>query len=603
MQNLVIIKDLQGLQTLREYLEDKEFVAFDTETTGVTEEAEIIGYSICAENNIGCYVITAAWNKDTQSLDYLQTRDASKELLQDLKRKSLIMHNGSFDCARVWDNYRISLIEALHTDTMIMAHLVDENRSVGLKELGEGAYGASARKEQEEMKNSVHANGGQLTKNCYELYKADAELIANYGAKDAILTYNLFHKILEELQDEGMVDFFYKDESNQFIKVSNAGQELARAMGLKTPYTNKDKREFIQMANDNFGETYRQEGTVWDKAKRSQLEPRVFASQSQDETLMKSFANGEDFYSVVGAPIFGHPEASTYKNDTDSFAKKYPQLRDKSKVLALATPYGRTARQQAEAMGIEFEESQDLINRYFSMYPKVELMMLTAHEEAKNRGYVTNLFGRKRRIPEAMKIRELYGNTLHAELPYTARTLLNLAMNHKVQSTGASIVNRAAIMFFDKAKQIGIDAAIVLQVHDELVVECKEEEAHDVVAILKHCMENAVTLPGVELVAEPKIGMAAFETWAKSIIDTYGFPDNDSIRFALATMIMHSGPTDAYRPKRYFALCVKAGMAKQIASAQFTAIKERQQAAAKAEQDKQAEATAKLTVVDSGQQH
>ncbi len=79
-------------------------------------------------------------------------------------------------------------------------------------------------------------------------------------------------------------------------------------------------------------------------------------------------------------------------------------------------------------------------------------------------------------------------------------------------------------------------------------------------------------------------GVADFETWAKSIIDLYGFPDNDSVRFALATMILHSGPTAAYASKRYYGTMVKAGAAKQIASQVFTDIKTRQQAAATAAQ-------------------
>lgn len=73
-------------------------------------------------------------------------------------------------------------------------------------------------------------------------------------------------------------------------------------------------------------------------------------------------------------------------------------------------------------------------------------------------------------------------------------------------------------------------------------------------------------------------GMSEFDTWANDIIDLYNFPNNDSIRFALASMIMHSGPTDAYKSKFYFSLMIKSSMAKQIAGAQFQEIKNRQKA-------------------------
>lgn len=86
------------------------------------------------------------------------------------------------------------------------------------------------------------------------------------------------------------------------------------------------------------------------------------------------------------------------------------------------------------------------------------------------------------------------------------------------------------------------------------------------------------------------VGMAEFDTWASDIIDTYSLPDNNSIKFALATMIMHSGPTDAFKSKHYFMLMVKASMSKQIASAQFQEIKLRQQKLAEQEAQENAKA-------------
>ena len=91
-------------------------------------------------------------------------------------------------------------------------------------------------------------------------------------------------------------------------------------------------------------------------------------------------------------------------------------------------------------------------------------------------------------------------------------------------------------------------------------------------------------------------GMTEFETWASDIIDTYNFPNNDSVRFTLATMIMHSGPSDAFKSKHSFMLMIRASMAKQIAAAQFQEIKNRQK---QLEQD--ALAAAKATEVQSNE--
>lgn len=704
MEKLIIIRTAAELFGLSEYLADKTYIAFDTETTGVDRESEIIGVSVCADESVGYYVILAYWDVEAKKLVYLETKNHIKEFLQGLVGKSLIMQNSPFDCAMVENNYQVALMPSVHTDTMILGHLLDENRANGLKELGVALFGEDARKEQTEMKESVYRNGGVLTPKLYELYKADSELIAKYGAKDAILTLKLFGEFVPKLVDENLYDFFYEDESmpllkgptydlnstglrvdpeklatlkatlqaecmeakdfimreiaphvkdlypgtsprntfnigsgkqlawllfiklgNEFNTLTESGKEVCQALELKVPYAHGAKGEFIHVIREykdriycaekpnpkkpgkmsrakkvadpwhylacgkeslnklapkykwvqklleysknlkllntyvegieskmsynvirpsflqhgttsgryssrrpNFQNLPRDDkrvknciisrpGKVFVGADYAQLEPRVFASVSQDKTLMDCFKSGEDFYSVVGAPIFDKGGMSTFKDDPNGFAKKFPQLRDKSKVVALATPYGRTAHQQAMSMGISRDEAQQLIDRYFEAYPKVELMMLESHEAVKRDGVVYNLYGRPRRIPQAKTIKRLYGDISHAELPYQIRTLLNLAMNHRVQSTAASIMNRAAIACWKTIQELAAiderwnEVKIILQVHDELILEGPEALADDMCQVLKVSMENTVLLPGVQLIAEPKVGRSLAE--------------------------------------------------------------------------------------------
>lgn len=106
-----------------------------------------------------------------------------------------------------------------------------------------------------------------------------------------------------------------------------------------------------------------------------------------------------------------------------------------------------------------------------------------------------------------MKIDKIYGKKQHKDLPYEARGLLNLAVNHKIQSTGASIMNRAAIAFYNNLRIAGIDAKIVCQVHDSLIAECNEVDAEAVSLLMQDAMENTVILPGVPLEAIPKTGL------------------------------------------------------------------------------------------------
>ncbi len=693
MENLIVINTVAELEKLIERIKDKDYIAVDTETTGVNKESAIIGYSVSWEVETGYYVIIRSWNKYTQTLDILETETMTARFMEVLVGKNLIMHNAVFDCAMIFNNYRVQLMPSVHTDTLVLGHLLNENRRNGLKELAVSLFADNANAEQLIMKESIKANGGMITKDSYELYKADADIIGKYGAKDTILTLKLFYHFVPILFEEGLDKFFYEEESmpllrnttydlntvglkvdpnilstlkgtleaecleaksfvykeidrfikakypgtskvktfnigssqqlawllyiqmgEEFINLTDEGKVVCRFLGLKLPYTGPARRDFIHACRNAKGVAYApgafnpktgktskpklvgepekymaankatlqkiahkvkwveklllyqknmkllstyvegiksrleynviypsflQHGTTSGRyssrnpnfqnlprddkrikaaivsrpgksfvgADYSQLEPRVFASFSGDERLLASFKSGDDFYSVIGAEVFGKVGLSMKKDDKDSFTKKYPDLRNIAKVVALSATYGTTAPKMASAIGKSIQEAQEVIDDYFEEFPKVKQLMLDAHNEAMENGYVKNLFGRPRRMPEAKSVKASYGKVEHAKLPYEARNILNLAINHRIQSTGASIVNRASILFYQLIDEAGLkDASIVMQIHDEIVVECKDQDAELVSEILKTAMENAVILPGVDLVAQPIIG-------------------------------------------------------------------------------------------------
>lgn len=689
---LTVIDSIQGVADLRAYLKDMEFVSFDTETTGVHKEAQVIGFSVCAEEDRAFYVILHSWNKEQQKL--IKNEGIEFEcirLLHDLQFKKLIMHNGVFDCSMIKNNFNVSLIESLHTDTMVLSHLLNENRRVGLKELAKEYFGEDSTKEQQEMKESVLANGGKLTKKEYEMYKSDAYLMGKYGAKDALLTYKLFFVLIPDLYEQGLDQFFYTEESMPLLKgptyqlnttglkvdqqaltnlkktleaecaeakdfiyseiknhikdkypgtnkkntfsitssqqlswllfgklglefntLTDAGKIVCKSMGLRLPYTPQAKRDFIGICENSKEQVYSPEGTVNGKIVRSkkirdpwayiacdkktllklapkfnwierlleyqrkikilttyingiesriqygiihpsflqhgttsgryssrdpnfqnlprddkrikscivsrpgkvfvgadysQLEPRVFAYLSQDKRLTDAFNGDSDFYSVIGMEVYGKSDCTPHKEGSpDAFGIKYKHLRDHSKVIALASTYGATAHQLAPTTGKSIEQTQQDIDNYFESFPDVAKFMIESHELAKKDGQVVNIFGRPRRMPEAKKFNKLYGNASHGDLPYEARNVLNLAVNHRVQSTGASIVNRAAILFNNNVREADIHCKIVVQVHDSLVIECNEKDAENVAIFLQDAMENAVDLKTIKLEAVPKIG-------------------------------------------------------------------------------------------------
>ena len=216
---LVVIDTEQGTKDLLVYLKQFDIFAFDTETTGVLSTSEIIGMSFCAEEDKAFYVILHKWDVKTQSLEPVLGRsEPVLDLVRHISINSWVGHNAVFDASIVENYFKIRIIDTCHTDTMILAHLLNENRRVGLKELASEYFGESSTKEQAEMKASVIANGGKLTQKVYEMYKADSRLMAKYGAKDALLTYRLFITLLPELYEQNLDTFFYEDESMPLLR-------------------------------------------------------------------------------------------------------------------------------------------------------------------------------------------------------------------------------------------------------------------------------------------------------------------------------------------------------------------------------------------------
>lgn len=698
-EKLIVLKDESGLEELKNYIKSSDYIAFDTETTGVQKGSKIIGFSFSAHTDLAYYAILSYWDVEKGVMLDTPLAKHAKDLVSLLIGKDLIMHNAIFDCWMVENNYQVKLIKHVHTDTMILAHLLDETRLNGLKELGVSLFGEDAKHEQTLMKESVQNNGGTLTRTKYELYKADANLIGRYGAKDTILTLKLFYHLVPLLEEEGLMDFFYKDESmpllkgptyhlntsglkvdtdalkklkgeleaecmelkafiyrqitphveekypgtkptntfnigsgkqlawllfvklgNEFHTVTKEGRNLCTALGLKLPYTNKAKREFKSLVIEGKGRIYeaskfnyktkkmsrpKKIGELWnylgadktvlalfakkyewvaklleyskslkllttyvegieermqygiirpsflqhgttsgryscknpnfqnlprkDKrvkaciiarpgnvfvgADQSQLEPRVFASYSQDERLLACFESGDDFYSVIGAEVFDKYDCSMKKDEKGSFAEKYPDERDASKVVALSATYGTTAPKMAPALGKSMQEAQEIIDNYFERFPSVLGFMLEAHKEVMANGRVTSLFGRPRRMEAAKRIPTAFPNVPHAKLPYEFRKFLNLGVNHKIQSTGASIMNRGAIGVTQDIESLAKSdprwdrVKIISQIHDELILEGPEELKNEMAAILKDRMENTTVLPGVKLHADPKIAL------------------------------------------------------------------------------------------------
>ena len=214
------------------------------------------------------------------------------------------------------------------------------------------------------------------------------------------------------------------------------------------------------------------EGYIYIDADYSQIELRVLAHISKDENMMHAFLNDEDIHKQAASKVLGIP--------IDEVTK---EQRSSAKAVNFGIVYGISEFGLAEQLGITRKAAQEYINQYLEKYSGIKQFMSDIVEEAKKKGYVETLFHRRRYIPE------LTSNNYMVR-QFGARA----AMNTPIQGTAADIMKIAMINVFKKLKENNIDAKLVLQVHDELILECNINHKDEAAKILKENMENAIKM-------------------------------------------------------------------------------------------------------------
>ena len=258
---------------------------------------------------------------------------------------------------------------------------------------------------------------------------------------------------------------------------------------------------------------------------QSQLEPRAFASVSNDPNLINVFLNDEDLYSRVAIQAFKLKGMSAKKSDPNFVKNLRPELRQRAKSIALAIPYGAGAWQIGQSLNIHIKEAQKLIDAYLEGFPELARWMSDTHLKAQAFGYIKSKTGRIRHLDRVKAIYEKFQDSLveprsfammkrMCKTPEQTQQIMRLRMEYKnglnqsknfqIQSWAASIMNRSAIGIHKEFKEKGLDAYIELQIHDEFVVNCKAKIAEEVAKIVKYHMENTVQIP-TGLVAEPNV--------------------------------------------------------------------------------------------------
>jgi len=224
-------------------------------------------------------------------------------------------------------------------------------------------------------------------------------------------------------------------------------------------------------------------GRVLISADYSQIELRILAHVTEDPVLLTAFHNNEDVHTRTASEVFGIPLDKVTKD----------QRRD-AKTINFGLLYGMSAFGLSQRLGIPRAQAQEYLTLYFQRLAGVAQWQQQTLEEARSKGAVTTMFGRRRFLPD-----------LNDRNPNTRQGAERMAINTPIQGAAADIIKRAMITLEDRLRAQKLPAQIILQVHDELVVESDAPVAEEVAALTQEVMEGAASLK-VRLAVERGMG-------------------------------------------------------------------------------------------------
>ncbi|MBQ2757997.1 MAG: DNA polymerase I, partial [Clostridia bacterium] len=284
--------------------------------------------------------------------------------------------------------------------------------------------------------------------------------------------------LLKQMEGDGRIHTTFKQTGTATGRLSSAEPNLQN-IPIRTELGRELRRYFIAK-NNNY---------ILIDADYSQIELRLLASMANDQAMIEAFNSGADIHASTAAKVFRLPEAAVT-----------PELRKRAKAVNFGILYGMGAHSLSEDLHISMAQAREYIASYFAAYPDIDAYLKNVIAEAREAGYVTTLLGRRRYIPELSatnKMLQHFGE--------------RVAMNSPIQGTAADIIKIAMLRTDARLKREGIDARLVLQVHDELIIEAHRDATEKAEQILVEEMEGAV-----KLAVALSVGVAKGATWYDS---------------------------------------------------------------------------------------
>lgn len=297
-------------------------------------------------------------------------------------------------------------------------------------------------------------------------YRAFTKLQSTYvnGLKDAV-------------SPDGRIHTTFKQTETRTGRISSAEPNIQN-IPVRTELGKNMRKFFVA-----------KEGCVLVDADYSQIELRVLAHLANDSIMRQAFLSGEDIHTITASQVFNQPVEWVT-----------PELRSRAKAVNFGIVYGIGAFSLSKDINVSVGEAKQYIESYLSKYSGVDSFMKNTVKNAEKNLYVETMFGRRRYIPDI--------NASNKNVQAAAK---RIAMNTPIQGTAADIIKLAMIKVYQRLKKEKLPARLILQVHDELIVEAEEGAAENVSELLKEEMENCVKL-SVPLTVDVKTGKTWFDT-------------------------------------------------------------------------------------------
>ncbi len=320
-------------------------------------------------------------------------------------------------------------------------------------------------------------------------YSTNAEVLESLRDKHPIINVILEYRALQKLKstycegllkvidNDGRIHSTLNQTETRTGRISSAEPNLQN-IPVRTEQGRELRRFFVA-----------KDGYALVDADYSQIELRVLAALANDKNMTDAFVNGVDIHSVTASQVMGIPLEEVTSAD-----------RRKAKAVNFGIVYGIGAFSLSQDIGTSVQEADRYIKGYLANYSGVATFMENAKKSAKEKGYAETYFGRRRYLPELNEsnaIRRSFGE--------------RVAMNMPIQGTAADIIKLAMIKVYDRLKNEFPKAKLIMQVHDELIIEAPEEQAQEVATLLKDTMESACEM-SVPFTVEVACGKTWYDT-------------------------------------------------------------------------------------------